>query len=360
MDYEKKYKEALEQAKFYHGNCPSEPERKKLEKIFPGLKESDDEKIRKEIIHYILYKANGVSEEQEHAWISYLEKRKEYVSDNFDDVWTTEDCTEIIEAGEKLSPRFKELLKKVCHAWYDKGIELVKRKEQNSNIKLLQKSWYTEGYYDREFNNEPKWIIKTGEGGPRYEKNPKYGQHIEEKPDTRDSDDLQLLGFIHDLLNEIEWKDDWAMSKEECLRLLSNYRPQKPAEKQDYSGLNDFERAIHRGFLCAGVENVPVNIIKETAQDCIAHLSAEWSEEDKRKLNRIYEILGYAADDKSFLTSKRIIGDKEAIELQDFLKSLRPQPKQEWSVEDKLMIKCCLKALEYYKYTGKRGQFMPA
>ena len=48
----------------------------------------------------------------------------------------------------------------------------------------------------------------------------------------------------------------------------------------------------------------------------------EWSEEEKRKLNRIYEILGHAADDKGFLKSKRIIGDKEAIELQDFLKSL--------------------------------------
>ena len=52
----------------------------------------------------------------------------------------------------------------------------------------------------------------------------------------------------------------------------------------------------------------------------------EWTEEDKRKLNRIYEILGYAADDKGFLASKRIIGDNEAVELQDFLKSLRPQP----------------------------------
>ena len=49
----------------------------------------------------------------------------------------------------------------------------------------------------------------------------------------------------------------------------------------------------------------------------------EWSEEDKRKLNRIYAILGHAADDKGFLASKRIIGDKEAVELQDFLKFLR-------------------------------------
>ena len=48
-----------------------------LENIFPDLKESDDEKIRKEIINYILYKADGVSEEQEHSWIAYLEKQKE-------------------------------------------------------------------------------------------------------------------------------------------------------------------------------------------------------------------------------------------------------------------------------------------
>ena len=52
----------------------------------------------------------------------------------------------------------------------------------------------------------------------------------EQKSDTRDADDLQLLGFIYDLLNEIEWKDNWAMSKDECLQRLNNYRPQKPAE----------------------------------------------------------------------------------------------------------------------------------
>lgn len=45
--------------------------------IFPQLQESEDERIRKEIIHYILYKANGVSEKQEHEWIAYLEKQKE-------------------------------------------------------------------------------------------------------------------------------------------------------------------------------------------------------------------------------------------------------------------------------------------
>lgn len=47
---------------------------------------------------------------------------------------------------------------------------------------------------------------------------------------------------------------------------------QKPTEKQDYTGLNDLERAIHRGFLCAGIENVSVVLIKETAQDCLAQM----------------------------------------------------------------------------------------
>ena len=53
---------------------------------------------------------------------------------------------------------------------------------------------------------------------------------------------------------------------------------QQPAEKQDYSGLSDLERAIHRGFLCAGVENVPVTIIKEAAQECLAQMKpAKWN-----------------------------------------------------------------------------------
>lgn len=48
-----------------------------------------------------------------------------------------------------------------------------------------------------------------------------------------------------------------------------------------------------------------------------------WSEDDKRKINRIYSILRQAADTHAFSTSCRLIGDKECIELQDWLKSLK-------------------------------------
>jgi len=128
--------------------------------------------------------------------------------------------------------------------------------------------------------------------------------------DTSEIDDC--IAYLEHLQEYIDDIRQYAYNK----GLVDAKEKQKPAEKQDYSDLNDFERAIHRGFLSAGVENVPVAIIKETAQECLAQMKpAEWSEEDERKLNRIYEILGYAADDKGFLTSKRIIGDKEAIEL---------------------------------------------
>jgi hypothetical protein len=101
----------------------------------------------------------------------------------------------------------------------------------------------------------------------------------------------------------------------------------KPAEKQDYSGLTDLERAIHRGFLVAGVENVPVTIIKETAKDCLAHIPA-WSEEDEKPFNDVLSGLKYAYEDltnhKSFDSARDI---KEAFDwMQARLKSLRPCP----------------------------------
>ena len=78
------YDEALERAKFYHGNCPSEPERKKLEEMFPKLRESEDERIRKELVEYLTVtrQSDFVSRPDRQRWIEYLEKQKEQKSLN--------------------------------------------------------------------------------------------------------------------------------------------------------------------------------------------------------------------------------------------------------------------------------------
>lgn len=64
----------------------------------------------------------------------------------------------------------------------------------------------------------------------------------------------------------------------------------------------------------------------------------EWSKDEKRKLDRIYSILGIAADEHAYATTCRLIGDNEAVELQDFLRSIA-KPKQEWSEEDEKQIR---------------------
>lgn len=50
-----------------------------------------------------------------------------------------------------------------------------------------------------------------------------------------------------------------------------SFEEEKNDNVQDYSGLSDLERAIHRGFLCAGVENVPRGIIEDTAKEALVY-----------------------------------------------------------------------------------------
>ena len=87
MDYEKKYKEALEGAKkiieYYkeHHRC-DETSIEDLESIFPELKESEDERIRKELIEHCKNQAKpyidtGNECPQIQSWIVWIEKQRD-------------------------------------------------------------------------------------------------------------------------------------------------------------------------------------------------------------------------------------------------------------------------------------------
>lgn len=385
MDYEKAYKEALKRAK---QGLP-------MDEVFPELKESEDERIRKWLIEIVeeLRKANPTNVEHNgncSEAIAYLEKQKEYVSDNFDDVWTTEDCAEIIEAGEKLSPRFKELLKEVCNAWYDKGIELEKQKEaqpgdegcymegytsgmndalkgHKNNIELIQRSWYLEGYHDGKFGNEPKWIIKTGEGGPKYEENPQYWPNLsncikdckkcqgkcfyrkemyqeqenvserdEDKPHVEDI--LSLLNFGHSAHSKKEI-DTWIKSLPERLNI-------KPVECIEFD--NEFKNQVSHllaSVLCKEWE-YNKGFVEYAAQQLLGYAKheinpAEWSEEDENHFKHILNIL---EDEQGEQMEKGFNNLNSDICWFESLR-LRTQPKQEWSEEDRQMLRNCVDAL---------------
>ena len=73
-----KYEEALERAKEWEREHPNGYViRDMMEFIFPGYNDSEDERTRKELIHFILYKAGQLlDEETEHKFVAYLEKQK--------------------------------------------------------------------------------------------------------------------------------------------------------------------------------------------------------------------------------------------------------------------------------------------
>lgn len=75
MNYEQKYKEALERARDSF-TYPDYPGFIRADVVFPELKESQDERIRKEIIAIFEGKIPFTSEEDSKRYIAWLEKLK--------------------------------------------------------------------------------------------------------------------------------------------------------------------------------------------------------------------------------------------------------------------------------------------
>lgn len=117
-----------------------------------------------------------------------------------------------------------------------------------------------------------------------------------------------------------------------------------------------YDEAIKRG---KQIQNTPYTAHWDIMKEAGYEWEVAWSEEDKRKINRIHSILGQAADTHAYSTTCRLIGDKECIELQDFIKSLkeRVQP-QNFTITDEELIKArneayndALDKLEYHSDT---------
>ena len=138
-------------------------------------KESKDEKVRKALVELVKCNErsgytllNNVSTASMLAW---LEKQEEFVSEDFDDVWETADCDELTAPLEKYS---KDTIKKMCHAWYDKGIELERRnwlekQGEQTHVELSQSEVVKASDQELSDKIEPKfkvgdWCIDNQDG----------------------------------------------------------------------------------------------------------------------------------------------------------------------------------------------------
>ena len=90
MNYEKKYKKALERAKKELDTCGSQDcdTARQIFRLFPELAESEDERIRKSLISYLhgLGEFDYPDKKTYHDWLEWLEKQ-----DNNQHVWNDKD-----------------------------------------------------------------------------------------------------------------------------------------------------------------------------------------------------------------------------------------------------------------------------
>ena len=129
MNYEKKYKEALERAKDMLAY--KEVRQEDMEYLFPELEESKDERIRKTIYGWIYTQPsqffdNGFSKEEMLAWV---EKQNKQSSSNIP-------SRETILAIWELGNDWKELTNGSISTEY------------GTQLEYIQKHWQESSYYD--------------------------------------------------------------------------------------------------------------------------------------------------------------------------------------------------------------------
>jgi len=108
MDYKQKYEQALERAKkeyknheAFKGFCEM------LVYIFPELKESEDERIRKALIQYIKYNVSVISGWRKEELIAWLEKQKDY-EDELEKAYKTADEVQYRRGYEAAKREFEK------------------------------------------------------------------------------------------------------------------------------------------------------------------------------------------------------------------------------------------------------------
>ena len=169
MDYEKKYKEALERARAFQEKYGGDY----AGYIFPELAESEDERIRKQCIK-LLREAYSTKYEAFEC-IAWLEKQKEQKPAE----WSEEDGM---------------IIDNLIGFVTDYGDNCYTSIAKADVLNWLEK-W-------KSANRDASFANKNANGWSE--------------------EDDQLIGFIFDLLNSLVWRKEWAMGKKECLDRLKS------------------------------------------------------------------------------------------------------------------------------------------
>ena len=367
MDYEKKYTESLERAKKVIKECGDNHGRiKMIEQIFPELKESENEKIRKALIRNLTNQhssnfptVDGFTREQILSW---LEKQGEKTDYNPYKA-TVESISAMIEkyANDGDLEDFYDNVAVKCHdaMEYD-NIWLEKQGEQKPSDKVESK-FKVGDFIQIEHGNTTKVLEVSGSTyrivnchgfeSIRLISDIDSVSHLWTIQDAKDGDVLVANETIF-IFKNIRHNMPYSYGGIDCTARFRNCIDEGGKDGRNWTtSLQDIYPATkeQRDTLFAKIKEAGYKWDAEKKKLKKIEHNLAWSEEDEKILDEIideYETRAYNAAEESYL--KDDCWDKAK-----WLKSLKEkiQQKQELNNEDIKIIKMIEDCLSFYKMT---------
>ena len=340
-----------------------------FEALAPELRESEDERIRKEIIHYILYKANGVSEKQEHEWIAYLEKQKEQkpvekeiTLTSFEEILNTFLFDFANSPIEDCEP--EEFIKK-------HSAEILKAAYKELNAKL-QQDFFEAKQEGRREGYEAAKAEETMKSGIENPKKPKiaFGDWGDKEKKEAIITCLQYMRFIKKITNQeyddlINWLDNNLVSN--VLKKKQKEQKQVPISCSHENGTpaewSEEDKSFYDSIMCEvikeGMHPTPeqVNWFKSLPERFNLQPRQEWSEEDEKMRNNTIISLQYIVDEGP--NNAFIKGVKKEM---TWLKSIRPswKPSEEQMEQNHIRKDAIMELLQGMIQSCKTKNGFPA
>lgn len=300
----KAYDEAIERARKINSGdgVPAPPDWTTCEVIFPELKESKDEKIRKWLIYYFTEVCDNVSEKEKKIVLAWLEKQGEQ-----------KPTIEMKSAEESLgidSDTYNKIVDECIYGGQkpvDADLKDIVDKEANSIWKEIN----TGGSHSiiDSFNQFYGIYMQVAEAVVDCKKPTEWIQELESKLSNATPE--QLAEWKEKYFKvEPAWSEEDEKILKKSIKLFDEFGGDRESGAYTLQEMDCRNCADWLKFFKDRVKLQPV----------------EWSEEDEAKL-------------KSILFHIEDVENKDVIDWFKFLKyRVLPQPKQEWSEEDEYTL----------------------
>jgi len=297
---------------------------KAIQTIIPELAESEDERIKKIITDSIFYQYGAGAEYKDVLdYLDKLEKQKE--PENVSASTMAPSCWEVEQKEQKPKAKAKSPLSP--HELYDAKIEGISQGRQDvidhPERFGLQKpaEWSEEDVLNRAYE-------EGFNDGLKYR-----------KPVNRSDEDRKMAHWLIGLVNantELSFSN-----KTNLTRWLEHLTIEKELSKNDKRIIDAIMIGYQDKDFRSSQIPTPIGVSKDEVINWLKSLhpqpKQEWSEEDEEKIVTISEIIEHCTT-IPYSGGTLTLNKEYKKELLCFIKSLRPQPKQEWSEEDEEML----------------------